>query len=266
VPPIPNELSEFVGDALTDDDSFNPDPPPVGDEEASLTVARAKKPHFHNHRERLRDKALRSGGHSLHDYELMELLLFRAILRRDVKQEAKALIQQFGDVWGVLNANPDHVAKVPGIGKAVSAELRIVRELVIRAGQDQIMHKPIVDSWSKIVAYCRSTMANAPREQVRVLFVDVRKRLIADEVMNEGTVDQAPVYPREVVRRALELNASALVLVHNHPSGDPSPSEADVLMTRAVITAGAAVSVSVIDHLIIGKSGVASLKQLGLMP
>ncbi|WP_249138259.1 RadC family protein [Phenylobacterium montanum] len=198
------------------------------------------------------------------DYELLELFLFRSIPRKDVKPLAKALLARFGDLGGVLGASIPELRAVSGIGEAVALDLKLLHEAAIRQGRAPVAKRPLIGSASQLHAYIRLALANEAREQFRVLFLDKKNQLIADEVMNHGTVDQAPVYPREVMRRALELSSSAVILLHNHPSGDPNPSSADVTMTRLVVEAGKPLGVTVHDHLIVGRQGVASLKGLGL--
>ena len=223
------------------------------------------KPHYHDHRARLRQRFDEAGAGALADYELLELMLFRTIPRQDTKPLAKALLAHFGDLAAVLAATPQRIAEVPGAGPAVAHDIRIVQSLFERAAKAELKQRPVVSSWSQLVNYCRVSMAHAPREQFRVLFLDVKNQLIADEVLNEGTVDHAPVYPREIARRALELSAASVILVHNHPSGDPKPSAADVAITREIAAALSALSVRVHDHLVIGKNGAESFKSLGLL-
>jgi DNA repair protein RadC len=222
------------------------------------------KPHHLGHRDRLRDRASKGGLGALPDYELLELYLFRSIPMRDVKPLAKALLSRFGSLSGVLAASLADLRSVAGIGESVALDLTLLHEAALRVGREPITKRPVISSWSQLLAYVRLAMANEPREQFRVLFLDRKNQLIADEVMNRGTVDHAPVYPREVVRRALELSSSSIILVHNHPSGDPTPSAADVEMTRHVVEAGRPLRVAVHDHLVVGRDGVASLKALGL--
>ena len=224
----------------------------------------AEKPHQHGHRERLRERAATGGLTALPDYELLELYLLRAIPRRDVKPLAKALIARFGGLAGVFAATIPELRTVSGVGESVALDLKLAHEAALRIGREAVAKRTVITSWSQLVAYVKVALAHEAREQFRVLFLDKKNQLIADEVMNHGTVDHAPVYPREVARRALELSASALILVHNHPSGDPTPSGADVEMTRQIVQAGKPLSIAVHDHLIVGRDGVASLKALGL--
>lgn len=218
------------------------------------------KPHYHDHRARLRQRFADAGPAALADYEVLELLLFRTIPRQDTKPLAK-----FGNLAAVLAAPTQRIAEVSGAGPSVAQDLKIVQALMERASKAPLTQRPVVSSWSQLINYCRVSMAHEPREQFRVLFLDVKNQLIADEVMNEGTVDHAPVYPREIARRALELSAAAVILVHNHPSGDPKPSAADVAITRDIVAATLAVSIKVHDHLVIGRNGVESFKNLGLL-
>jgi DNA repair protein RadC len=231
---------------------------------ASSGAGDAEKPHQHGHRERLRERAKAGGLDALPDYELLELYLFRAIPQKDVKPLAKALLARFGGLAGVLGATAEELRTVGGVGPGAALDLKLLHEAALRLGRGEVKRRAVISSWSALLAYAKVAMAGAPREQFRVLFLDKKNQLIADEVMNEGTVDHAPVYPREVMRRALELSASAVILAHNHPSGDPTPSAADVDMTRQVVAAGAPLRIAVHDHIVVGRDGVASLKSLGL--
>jgi DNA repair protein RadC len=215
------------------------------------------------HRGRLRQRAAISLA-ALPDYEVLELMLARSIPRGDVKPIAKALLARFGSLAAVFGAGVEELKRVPGVGQAAALDLKLVHEATLRIGRGEAARRPVISSWSALLAYAKVAMAHASREQFRVLFLDKKNQLIADEVMNEGTVDHAPVYPREVMRRALELSASAIILAHNHPSGDPTPSPADVTMTRQVAEAGKVMGVVVHDHIVVGRDGVASLKALGL--
>ncbi len=223
------------------------------------------KPHYHGHRDRLRQRLLDKGGAALADYEILEFLLFAAKPRTDTKPLAKALMERFGGLAAVLAAEPSELAKVPGLGQASIAALKIVPEAARRLAREQVMGQPVLSSWGKLLDYCRITLAHEKVERFHLLFLDRQNRLIADETQQRGTVDHTPVYPREVVRRALELGASALILVHNHPSGDPTPSQADIEMTREIVAAGEKLGISVHDHVVIGKSGETSFKTAGLL-
>lgn len=225
----------------------------------------AKPPHWQGHRDRLRSKLLARGPNALDDYELLETLLFAFIPRRDVKPIAKALLSRFGSVSGVFAAEPRDLKSIPGIGESAAAYLKTVAELQGRAQRESLSERTAISNWDALVSYVRTKLQHEGREQFRVLFLDRKNKLIADELMGAGTVDHAPVYPREIARRALELQASALILVHNHPSGDPTPSRADIEITREIIDALTALEITVHDHLIAGKQGVTSLKAAGLI-
>jgi len=199
------------------------------------------------------------------DYEIMELVLFAAIPRRDVKPLAKQLIAHFGSFADAIAASIDRLMEVDGVGESVATHLKIVEAAALRLSKTKLIGKPALSSWTALIDYCAAAMARNPNEEFRILFLDRKNILIADEVQNKGTVDHTPVYPREIVKRALELGASALILVHNHPSGDPTPSRADIEMTRQIAEAAKALNVAVHDHLVIGRSGHASFKALGLM-
>jgi DNA repair protein RadC len=217
------------------------------------------------HRQRLRNRFSEAGGAALHDYELLELYLFRSIQRRDVKPLAKALIARFGDLGGVASAPVDQLTSIKGVSDKVAAELKLIQALSERLAREQILHRPVITSWSTLIAYCRTALQHRTTEEFRVLFLDRKNRMIADEILGEGTVDHAPVYPREVAKRALAHDASALILVHNHPSGDPTPSQADIEMTRTLAEACAPFDILVHDHLVIGREATASFKTLGLI-
>lgn len=221
--------------------------------------------HHSGHRERLRERARAGGLAALPDYELLELYLFRSLPRGDVKPLAKALLARFGSFAGVLGATVEELKTVAGVGETAAVDLKILHEATLRAGREGIAKRPVISSWTALLGYVRVALANESREQFRVLFLDKKNQLIADEVMNHGTVDHAPVYPREVMRRALELSSSNLILLHNHPSGDPTPSRPDIEMTKQIISAGKALSIAVHDHLVVGRDGVASFKALGLI-
>lgn len=225
----------------------------------------AKKPHFHSHRARLRNRFMSAGSAALADYEMLELILFRAIPRRDVKPLAKKLLAQFGDFNRVISARPARLAQVQGIGTAAIQELKIVEAAAHRLSQAKILGQSAVTSWDSLMTYCKTTMAHRETEQFRILFLNRKNIVIADEEQAKGTVDHVPVYPREVVKRALELNASALILVHNHPSGDPTPSDADISMTRKIAHAADALGITLFDHIIIGKEQDVSFQSLGLL-
>lgn len=220
-----------------------------------------ESPHA-GHRERLRQRFAAGGDTALADYELLELLLFRAMPRRDVKPIAKALIKRFGSFAEALAARPERLREIPGIGEAVVTDIKIVEAAARRLTKGAIKGRQTLASWSEVLDYCRASMAFAEQEEFRILFLDKRNVLIIDEVQGRGTVDHTPVYPREVVRRALELGATALVLVHNHPSGDPTPSTADIRMTHEIASIAKPMGIAIHDHIIVGRSGHASLRAL----
>ncbi len=222
-------------------------------------------PHYHGHRERLRRRVLDKGVDSLSDLEVLEYLLFGARPRGDTKPLAKALLKRFGSLAGVLSASPGELAAVDDLGEASIAALKIVPEAARRLALEEASEQPVIASWEKLLTYCRIAMGREKVEQFRLLFLDKKNRLIADELQQRGTVDHTPVYPREVIKRALELGASALILVHNHPSGDATPSKADIEMTREVQEAAAKLGIAVHDHIVISKSGHISFKTLGLL-
>lgn len=220
--------------------------------------------YMRDHRKRLRARFLNGGAQAVPDYELLELILFRAIPRQDVKPLARLLIDRFGDFNRVLSADLQDLCAVDGVGDAVALELKIVEAAAHRLSRARVMQRHVVSSWDALLDYCHTTMAHRTTEQFRILFLDTKNVLIADEEQAKGTIDHVPVYPREVVKRALELNAAAIILVHNHPSGDPTPSPADIQMTQKISQAADALGVAVHDHLIIGKSCELSFRAEGL--
>lgn len=224
----------------------------------------AEAPHYHGHRERLRERFREAGADALSDYELLELVLFRALPRRDVKPLAKALITRFGSFAEAIHAPDARLREVSGLGEAAITELKLVAAAAARVTKGQVKQRTVLSSWSTVIDYCRTTMAFADKEQFRILFLDKRNQLIADELQQVGTVDHTPVYPREIVKRALELSATAVILVHNHPSGDPTPSQADIQMTKQIAAIADPLGVAVHDHIIVGKNGHASLKGMKL--
>ncbi len=225
----------------------------------------AEQPHHVGHRGRLRQRLMAAGPDALPDYELLELVLFAAQPRRDVKPLAKTLLARFGSFAEVISAPPALLAEIDGVGDTVVATLKVVQAAALRLAQGEVMARPVIGSWQKLMAYCRASMAHEATEHFRVLFLNRRNELIADEVQQKGTVDHTPVYPREVVKRALELGATAVIMVHNHPSGDPTPSPADIEMTREVKEAGEKLGIQLHDHVIIGRRGHNSFKTLGLI-
>jgi DNA repair protein RadC len=248
-------------------DSLLPLFTPAGDEdEADFTRLPAKLPSYiADHRKRLRARFTDGGATAMPDYELLELLLFRAIPRQDVKPLARLLLDTFGDFNRVISAVPARLMMVKGVGEAVVQELKIVEASAQRLMRARVMNRPILSSWDALVDYCHTAMSHRETEQFRILFLDRKNVLIADEEQAKGTVDHVPVYPREVVKRALELNASALILVHNHPSGDPTPSDADISMTAQVQDAARVLGITLHDHLIIGKSRELSFRAQGYL-
>ena len=223
------------------------------------------KPDYLGHRQRLRDRFLNGGDGSLQDYELLELLIAQAQKRIDTKPIAKALIKRFGGFAGVMAAAPDQLQEVAGVGPAAAVIVKVVQACALRMAQQEVTKREVIGSWKKLLDYLRMAMAEQKTEQFRLLFLDNKNALIADEEQQRGTVNHTPVYPREVVKRALELGASALILVHNHPSGDPTPSQDDIAMTKEVAAAADKLGISVHDHIIIGRKGHASLRSLGYL-
>lgn len=223
------------------------------------------EPHYKGHRERLRERFLKVGAAGLEDYELMELVLFLCLPRRDTKPISKALLKRFGSFSEVLGAPERLLQEIEGIGPQAAADLKIVLAAAQRFGRGNIQERVALDSWAALLDYVRAQMAFESKEQFRILFLDKRNKLIADEVQQIGTVDHTPVYPREVIRRALELSATALILVHNHPSGDPAPSTADVDMTKSIADIAKPLGIVVHDHIIVGREGHASMRALKLI-
>ncbi len=224
-----------------------------------------QKPHYLGHRDRLRQRFVASGSEAVPDYELLELLLFRILPRRDTKPVAKALIERFGSFSEVLAAPPHLLREIDGLGASAVTDLKVILAAAQRFAHDEVVDRPVLASWSELIDYCRSQMAFADKEQFRILFLDKRNRLIADEVQQVGTVDHTPVYPREIIKRSLELSATALILVHNHPSGDPAPSSADVRMTREIAAIASPLGITIHDHVIIGRNGHVSLRARKLL-
>jgi DNA repair protein RadC len=232
--------------------SDKPDPP-------------AETPHYHGHRERLRERFHAAGPDALSDYELLEMVLFTAKAQGDVKPLAKTLLKTFGSFAEVIHAPVTRLREIKGVGDRTVTELKLIAAAASRIAKGQLKQRTLLSSWNDVIDYCRTSMAFADKEQFRILFLDKRNQLIADEVQQTGTVDHTPVYPREVIKRALELSATAILLVHNHPSGDPTPSSADVQMTKAIIDIATPLGISVHDHIIVGKNGHASLKGMRLI-
>ena len=225
----------------------------------------ADQPHYHGHRERLRERFHGAGPDALTDYELLEMALFAALPRRDTKPLAKALLAKFGSFAEVIHAPVARLREIEGLGEASINQIKLIAAAAQRVAKSEVKQRAALSSWNDVIDYCRASMAFADKEQFRLLFLDKRNQLIADELQQTGTVDHTPVYPREVIKRALELSATALILVHNHPSGDPTPSQADIQMTKAIVDIAAPLGISVHDHIIVGKNGHASLKGMRLM-
>jgi len=222
-------------------------------------------PHYHGHRERLRERFRGAGPDALSDYELLEMVLFAAQPRRDMKPIAKQLLKTFGSFAEVIHAPEPRLREVKGVGDASIDQIKLIAAASQRIAKGELQQRKALSSWQDVIDYCRTSMAFADKEQFRLLFLDKRNHLIADEVQQTGTVDHTPVYPREVIKRALELSATAIILVHNHPSGDPSPSQADIQMTRAIVDIAKPLGIAVHDHIIVGRNGHASLKGMKLM-
>ncbi|MBP7000720.1 DNA repair protein RadC [Amaricoccus sp.] len=250
---LPPPLARFLPAATT------PEPRPDGRPEPD------RRPHYWGHRERLRQRFLTGGHAAMPEYELLELVLFNAIPRIDVKPLAKALLAAFGDLNGVIAAPEPRLMAVPGVTPQVHVQLRVVEAIAHRMARAKVMQREVISSWDALLRYCKTVMAYRDTESFRILFLDRKNVLVADEEQAKGTVDHVPVYPREVAKRALELNASAIILVHNHPSGDPTPSQADIDMTEAVEAACAAIGVTIHDHVVIGRETDASFRSLGLL-
>jgi DNA repair protein RadC len=222
-------------------------------------------PHYHGHRERLRERFYSAGPDALSDYELLEMALFAAIPRRDTKPLAKELLKKFGSFAEVVHAPVPRLREVDGIKDASINQLKLIAAAASRIAKGELKERTRLSSWNDVIDYCRASMAFSDKEQFRLLFLDKKNQLIADEVQQTGTVDHTPVYPREVIKRALELSATALILVHNHPSGDPTPSQADIQMTKAIINIATPLGIAVHDHIIVGRGGHASLKGMRLI-
>ncbi|APO88016.1 DNA repair protein RadC [Marivivens sp. JLT3646] len=237
----------------------------LSDEVVLPVKAKGQPSYIKDHRTRLRERFMTGGAAALPDYEMLELVLFRAIPRQDVKPLAHALLDQFGDFGRVITAPTTTLKGVKGVGDAVVVELKIIEAAAQRLARSKIMQRQVISSWNEVLDYCHTVMAHRETEQFRILFLDRKNILIADEEQSKGTVDHVPVYPREVVKRSLELNASALILVHNHPSGDPTPSEADITITHQIAQALTVMGITLHDHLIIGKSRELSFRSEGLI-
>lgn len=223
------------------------------------------KPHYHGHRKRMRAKLLDSGPDSFRDYEILEMALWAASPRGDTKPLAKMLIETFGDFARVISADPERLAEVPGIGEAAIAQIKLLDAAAVRLARARVMNRNVLSSWQSLIDYCSASKQYKKTEEFHILFLDRKNVLVADEVQQKGTVDHTPVYPREIVKRALQLEASALIMVHNHPSGDTTPSRADIDMTKQVLEAAKAVGVVLHDHLVIGAGEPYSFRSNGLL-
>lgn len=231
----------------------------------SEPATKKDEPHHTGHRQRLRDRFSGGGANALADYELLELVLFLVIPQRDVKPLAKTLIVKFGGLAEVMNAPIEELIKVPGIKENTALAFKAITALSHRALKQEITRKPILNSWNRLMDYCTATMAHEQKEHFRIIFLNKKNEMIGDEIQSSGTVDHTPAYPREIMKRALELGATALILVHNHPSGDPKPSQADIDMTRAIMRAAEPFSIVIHDHVIVSRGGYTSFKNQGLM-
>ena len=240
--------------------------PFLGDEAVPAPPASGKQPSYiADHRQRLRARFMQGGAAAIPDYELLELVLFRAIPRRDVKPLARALMDRFGDFNRVITAPEPRLRDISGVGDAVIVELKVIEAAAHRMARSRVMRQHVLSGWDALLDYCHTTMAHRETEQFRVIYLDRKNVVIGDEEQGKGTVDHVPVYPREGAKRALELNASALILVHNHPSGDPTPSQADIDMTQQIFAACSALGLTLHDHLIIGKSRELSFRSEGYL-
>ncbi|MEY8881490.1 DNA repair protein RadC [Donghicola sp. XS_ASV15] len=235
------------------------------DQDEVASTGATQPSYIRDHRRRLRDRFLAGGAAAIPDYELLELVLFRAIPRQDVKPLARRLLDRFGDFNHVISAPSEHLKEIKGVGDAVVLELKIVEAAAHRLARSKVIQRPLLSSWQALIDYCHTAMAHRETEQFRVLYLDRKNVLIADEEQAKGTVDHVPVYPREVMKRALQLNASALILVHNHPSGDPSPSESDLRVTEQIDRAAQVLGLTLHDHIIIGKSCELSFRSEGYL-
>jgi DNA repair protein RadC len=238
---------------------------PLSDKTRDTNDESTEAPHYLGHRTRLRERFQSAGPDALSDYELLEMVLFTAQPRGDMKPLAKSLLKTFGSFAEAIHAPEARLRQIKGIGERTITEFKLIAAAANRITRGRLRERTLLSSWNDVIDYCRTSMAFADREQFRILFLDKRNQLISDEVQQTGTVDHTPVYPREVIKRALELSATAVILVHNHPSGDPTPSSADIQMTKAIIDIAAPLGISVHDHIIVGKNGHASLKGLRLI-
>lgn len=222
-------------------------------------------PHYAGHRARLRERFINSGADALQDYELLEMLLFTAIPRRDVKPLAKTLLSSFGNLSALMAASITDLTKIDGISENTAVAIKTVSALALRSMKRELLERPVLNTWARLMDYCHATMAHEKKEHFRILFLNKKNELIADEIQGSGTVDHTPAYPREIMKRALELGATAMILMHNHPSGDPKPSQADIEMTNAIIRAGQPFNITIHDHIIIARNGQTSFRNEGLI-
>lgn len=233
---------------------------------AVVDSSQAKEaPHYLGHRARLRERFLNGGADALPDYEMLELVLCAAVPRGDMKPLAKDLLKRFGSFADVISAPRERLLEVKGVGDAVVAQIKLVEAAALRLSKGNLLNRPALSSWSALIDYCTAAMSRTPHEEFRVLFMDRKNMLIADEVQGKGTIDHTPVYPREILKRALVLGASAIILAHNHPSGDPTPSRADIDMTREIAKAAATLKIVLHDHIVVARGGVLSFKAQGLL-
>ncbi len=230
-----------------------------------LKPKQEETPHYHGHRDRLRERFTENGPEALQDYELLELVLFPLIPRRDVKPLAKDLLKRFGTLSELMGAPAEELEKIPGISANTAIALKAISALSHRAIRRELSSRPLLNNWTRLMDYCHATMAHETREHFRILFLNKKNELIADEVQGSGTVDHTPAYPREVMKRALELGATAMILMHNHPSGDPTPSQADIDITRLIVKAAEPFNIVIHDHVIVSRGGYSSFKNLGLI-
>ncbi len=258
-------MADDRSDSKANERGFFADAGPPSKSSLTPSLEASKRKHYHGHRDRLRERFREKGSDALADYELLELILFRTIPRADTKPVAKALLNRFKSLPEVFGAQQQLLTEVEGVGEASARDIKIISAISHRMLKADIAGREVLSSWKKVLEYCRASMGFETREMFRILFLDKKNGIIADEVQQTGTVDHTPVYPREVVKRALELSASSIILVHNHPSGDPTPSRADIEMTKTIIQTAKPLGIEVHDHIIIGRDGHASLKGLQLI-
>lgn len=261
----PQKPMEWPVEAAVAPEVQSPDFKPQDVKPQKAKVAVSDKPDYLAHRDRLRSKLDRRGADAFEDYELLELLLFQVIPRVDTRPHAKRLIKKFGSLAEAVAAPVEKLTTVKGIGPSAARHLKLLHQVSVRVGQSSVLNRPVLSSWNALLDYCRAAMQFEGREQFRVLFLNQKNRLLADEVLSQGTVDRTAVYPREIVRRCLVHEATAIILAHNHPSGDPTPSPQDEQLTKEIIKTCQSINVTVHDHLVIGREDVVSFKMLGLM-